>query len=91
MTVYFTARFYREYKKANVRVRHRVDKRLGLFKKNPNDPELNNHPLKRNWSGYRSITITADWRAIYEEVEEAGEIVAYFAALGTHSQLYRRN
>ena len=51
-------------------------------------PQLRNHPLRGKHVGKRSIDITADWRAIYEEKLEREEIIAYFIALGTHSQLY---
>ncbi|MGI8419721.1 MAG: type II toxin-antitoxin system YafQ family toxin [Candidatus Levyibacteriota bacterium] len=58
-----------------------------LFSKNPHDPILHNHPLKREYEGKRSIHITANWRAIYEEAQEGKDIFAYFVLLGTHKQL----
>jgi addiction module RelE/StbE family toxin len=91
MTVHFSPQFYRAYKKADVRIRHAFDQRLEVFKKNPNDLQLNNHPLKREWLDYHSINITADYRAIYTEKQSRGEFVAYFTDIGTHDQLYRRN
>ncbi len=89
MTVRFTNDFFLQYKKADIRIRSKVDDCLRVFKRNPNDLQLKNHRLKREWVGHRSINITSDWRAIYREVRLAGEIIIYFVALGTHRQLYK--
>ncbi len=51
----------------------------------PFHPLLNNHPLAGRWTGYRSINITGDYRAIYELIEED---LAYFVTIDTHSNLY---
>lgn len=89
MKVQYSPEFYRQYKKAAVRIRRIIDKRITLFRKNSHDLQLHNHMLKREYEGYRSIDITADCRAIYEEVQEGGETIAYFIAIGTHNQLYK--
>jgi addiction module RelE/StbE family toxin len=89
MIVKFTNHFRRQYKKADVRIRKRLEKRLEIFIKNPNDPQLRNHPLRGEYEGKRSIDITSDWRAIYREPEKMGNgVIVHFTALGTHSQLY---
>ena len=88
--VKFRKEFIVHYKKANVRIQHEVDKRIRLFKRNPTEIQLHNHPLRDKWKGYRSINITEDFRAIYKELLEENEYyIAYFVALGTHKQLYR--
>lgn len=88
MKVRYSSDFYRRYKRAGVRIRKRVDSRISIFLKNPFDPQLNNHVLREAYEGLRSIDITSDWRAIYEEVKETEAIYAYFVALGTHEELY---
>jgi addiction module RelE/StbE family toxin len=88
MIVSFTDQFRKQYKKANVRIRNRFNIVLEKFKSNPMDPELRNHPLNGKLEGFRSIDVTSNWRAIYKEVKQ-DEIVFYFVALGTHSQLYK--
>ncbi len=88
MKVRFSKEFIKKYKKANVRIRKRVDKQILTFESNPNDPGLRNHPLHNEWLGYRSIDITNDYRAIYEEVEAGEDVSAYFVDLGTHKELY---
>lgn len=78
----------KKLKKLDVRIRKRFKERILLFSKNPNSPELNNHPLKREYQGLRSIDINNDYRAIYEEMIVGEETIAYFSLLGTHTELY---
>ena len=89
MNVELDPDFVKHLKKLDVRIRQNFKKRIIKFSKNPQDPQLNNHRLKKEWSGYRSIDITADWRAIYTEKLEREKTVAYFVAIGTHKELYK--
>lgn len=91
MIIRYSPIFFKTLKKLNVIIRKSLKERLLLFSKNPNDPQLNNHPLKREYQGLRSIDITADWRAIYEEKHEGEEETAYFVLIGTHKQLYGKS
>lgn len=59
--------------------------RIIIFSADPFHPTLNNHALTGEWTGYRSINITGDYRAVYRLVEED---LAYFVDLDTHSNLY---
>lgn len=86
MKIKLNARFIKQYEKAPQHVQAAFDNRLQLFVKNQRDPVLNNHKLKHEWQGHRSINVTGDWRAIFYGVN--GLIV--FRAIGTHSQLYKR-
>lgn len=89
MIVKYSPSFLKTLKKADVRIRKRFLQKILIFTENPIHPQLRNHPLHGMYLGKRSIDITADWRAIYEEKLEGEAIIAYFIALGTHSQLYR--
>ncbi len=89
MIIKYSPLFLKTLKKVDVRIRNRFKQRILLFSTNPIHPQLRNHPLRGEYSGKRSIDITADWRAIYEEKIEEKEVIAYFVALGTHSQLYK--
>ena len=91
MKVRYSPDFYRKYKKVNVRIKNRVDEKIEIFLKDPYDLQLDNHALEKEWRGFRSIDITADYRAIYKETQIGNDIVAYFVALGTHNNLYRRS
>lgn len=77
-------------KKQNVRIRKNFKERILLFSKDPHNLQLNNHALREKYAGYRSIDITANYRAIYKIRQREGEIIAYFTEIGTHEQLYRR-
>jgi len=88
MEIEYSADFRKQYLKANVRIQNKMNVCLRIFKNNPDDLQLNNHSLKRNYLGFRSINITSDWRAIYIEKTEGANKVAYFVALGTHDMLY---
>jgi len=65
--------------------KRKFKKHRDLFFENPHHPALHNHKLKGKWSGYRSINITGDIRAIYKPVDET---MVHFVAVGTHSELY---
>lgn len=90
MEVEFSPKFRKKYRRADIRVRHRVDDCIRIFRNTPQAPKLDNHALKREWKGYRSIDVDADYRAIFEYKQVADKIVAYFVALGTHKELYRK-
>ena len=46
---------------------------------------LNNHPLRGEHRGYRSINVGGDLRVIYEEIDHS---TAQFILIDTHSNLY---
>lgn len=89
MIVKYTDNFLKQLKKSDVRIRKAFKQRLTLFVENPNDLELNNHPLQKEYAGFRSIDITANYRAIYKEVIQKDDTYIYFTSFGTHAQLYR--
>ena len=88
MIIKYTDNFLKQLKKSNVRIRKAFKERILLFEKDPNDLELNNHPLQREYVGFRSIDITADYGAIYKEIVQEDDTYIYFASFGTHTQLY---
>ena len=88
MIVKYTDNFLKQLKKSDVRIRKAFKQRSLLFVKNPNDLELNNHPLQKEYAGFRSIDITLDYRAVYKEVTAEDDTYIYFTSFGTHTQLY---
>ena len=78
----------KKLKKLDVRIHKRFKEKIIIFQKNPNEPSLNNHELRDPYKGLRSIDITNDYRAIYEEMMVGKDIVANFSLLGTHDELY---
>jgi len=77
--------FNKQYKKLRQAQKEKVQERLVLFLKDPFHPILGNHPLKGKCTGYRSINITGNLRAVYKFVSERECI---FVAIDTHSNLY---
>lgn len=88
MIIRYSPLFLRTLKKVDVQIHKSFKERILIFSKNPHDLELNNHPLREPYKGLRSIDVTADWRAIYEEKHDLREEVTYFVILGTHEELY---
>ena len=88
MEIRFHRTFLKHYEKLPEKVKKRFQERIIVFSNDPSDVVLRNHPLKGDWIGRRSISIsiTGDYRAVYKAVETD---IALFEAIGTHSQLYR--
>lgn len=82
-------RFHRNFEKQLGRLKKgewiRLKERFEIFLADEYNPMLNNHPLKGKYSGYRSINIGGDIRAIYKR---DGKNIAIFVALGAHTKLY---
>ena len=91
MRIQLSSNFHKKIKKENVRIQKSFKEALRLFMLNPFDPQLDNHPLKNLWKGCRSIDITADYRAIYEELNEKNIVIAHFITIGTHKELYAKD
>ncbi len=85
MNVQFHTNFLKQYKQLQA-IQKRADERLALFRRNPFDNLLNNHGLSGKFKGCRSINITADYRAIFEFIDDK---TARFIDLDTHSNLYK--
>lgn len=67
-------------------LRRLIFKKVELFKKNPNDSRLDNHPLKKKLRGKWSFSITDDIRIIYRLV---GKNTVRFLVIGPHKKVYR--
>lgn len=85
-----TKQFQKSLKSDNVRVRNGFWEALKVFEKNPNDPILENKPLKRNLVGFWKIDITDTnkYAAIYFLEEEGDEKIANFVQIGKKTILY---
>lgn len=89
MRIYYSNKFLKQLTKAPIEVRSAFRSRLEIFLSNSKHPLLRNHELIGQYVGYRSINVTGDWRAIFQELNEISFDGIYFFRLGTHSQLYR--
>ncbi|MFA5886317.1 MAG: type II toxin-antitoxin system mRNA interferase toxin, RelE/StbE family [Patescibacteria group bacterium] len=86
MQIEYSKKFIKEFKKCPANVKTNFKARLEIFVNDQYHSILNNHPLIGELRNYRSLNITGDWRAIFEEV--GGGQMIYFVAIGTHSHLY---
>lgn len=86
MTIRYSRTFIKQLKKQPTKVQDAFYLRVELFKENPLDPMLRQHPLKGKLKGSYSINVTGDVRAVYE-IE--GDQVYLYIMIGTHSQLYK--
>ena len=85
MLVSYSRTFKKMFKKLPSGVQNKFEERLFLFTQDTHHPVLRNHPLNGEWFGGRSINITGDFRAVFEEI---GDGCYEFVAIGTHSELY---
>ncbi len=85
MRIGYKKHFLKKFKKSPPKLREQFRERLDLFLENKFDPILENHSVERAYPGCRSINITGDYRALFQE---EGDVVV-FVAIGTHPELYR--
>jgi addiction module RelE/StbE family toxin len=82
---FFAKGFRKKYHQLPRELQFRCNERLFLFESDPHHPLLNNHLLKGEYEGCRSINITGDYRAIfYYETETS----VHFIKVGTHHELF---
>jgi len=85
VTIRYSRKFVKQFAQQPAKVQQAFNARLRIFSEDINDPSLRNHPLKGELTGFYSINVTGDVRAIYEIID--GEIYLY-AIIGPLSQLY---
>lgn len=76
--------FQKKYKKLKHSEKEKFKNRLKIFFIDEFNPILNNHSLKGQYSGCRSINVTGDLRAVYKKSDN----IATFVAIDNHSNLY---
>ncbi len=86
MKIEYSKGFIKDLKNASQGIKNNLKERLKIFVVNKYHPILNNHSLSGKLKHYRSINVSGDWRAIFQEIKK--EDTCYFAAIGSHSKLY---
>lgn len=76
--------FEKGYKKLSSSQKQKFKERRNLFLQDEFNPALNNHSLKGEYLGCRSINVTGDLRAVYKRDSET----VIFVAINSHSNLY---
>lgn len=88
MTIALARSFLKAYTKRirdNGKLDRQYTRRVDLYKINPANPVLNDHPLKGTKLGLRAFSVTGDVRIIYRRNSE-DEVE--FLDIGTHAQIY---
>ena len=88
MKIEHSNRFTKNYRQrllSNIKLKKQFQSRLALFIKNPHHPLLRDHALTGDLVGFRSFSITGDFRLIYQVKKTT--LILY--DIGTHNQLYR--
>ena len=84
MIIAFHRDFTKRFKNLPQKIQLKFKERLIIFEADQFNPVLNNHMLKGNYLGYRSINITDDLRAIYKQTRDN----VIFVTIDSHSKLY---
>lgn len=88
MKIDFHSSFKKAYKNRisfNKKLAVQTEKRIILFKSNPNDPILKDHSLLGAKKGLRAFSISGNIRIVYMPVSEQKII---FVDIGSHNQVY---
>jgi mRNA-degrading endonuclease YafQ of YafQ-DinJ toxin-antitoxin module len=89
MEIKYGTRFRKQYLRADKAIKTAFAQTLEIFLEEPNHPSLRNHVLKKKYSGYQSIDVTGDWRAIFKESQRGKQKTIVFHMLGNHRDLYK--
>ncbi len=82
--IVYKKRFEKEFKALPKNIKRKFFERLDIFIKDKFDKTLNNHSVEKAFPNCRSINVTGDYRAIFEESEN----MITFVTINTHSELY---
>lgn len=77
----------RKIKRTDTKLLFKIQKQLSLFSKNPKHSSLRLHKLSGKLQNRWSISITRTIRIVYILLNTD---TAYFIAIGTHDEVYRR-
>ncbi len=88
--ILLSSRFNAQLEKAPTEIKIAFTETLEVFEENPLYPHTNlrSHPLKKQYTGYNSIDVTDDWRALFKVKESKHQTIITFHILGIHTQLY---
>lgn len=78
-------KFKKSFRKKDKFVQKKAVERIRIFRENPLDILLNNHPLEGEYKGKRSFNVTGDYRIIFYYINKD---TVCFVDIGTHTELY---
>lgn len=85
MEFVYSRLYKKQFRKLSRDMQVKVMRRLALFIEDEVHPLLDNHALRFDWKGYRSINVTGDYWLIFKKESDTR---VRLEAVGTHSELY---
>ena len=82
MTIVYSSKFAKEYKKLPLKTKILAEKKEKVFRRDPYHSSLKTHRLAGKLKGYWSFSIDYHYRIIFE-LRDSGEI--WFHSVGTHA------
>mgnify|MGYP001558295805 CR=1 FL=1 len=79
--IYYDNNFVKRFKKLPLEIQKIANNKVEIFKKNPLHPSLRLHMLTGKLSGIWSISLSKNYRLIFERMEN-GDIL--FLSIGSH-------
>lgn len=79
--IYYAGNFVKRFKKLPLEIKKLADNKVQLFRNNPLHPSLRLHMLSGKFSGIWSISISKNYRIIFE-MRTNGDIL--FMSIGNH-------
>lgn len=86
VTAQYSSRFKKSFKKLDPQMQRKARRKLELFLKDPFSPRLDTHKLKGQLKGYWSLSITDNYRVLFEFLDNQESIG--LIDVGTH-EIYR--
>ena len=84
MTIYYSPRFQRSYKRLDPQLQKASEKRVALFRSDPLDQRLDTHRLHGKLKAYWSFSVDNRHRVLFEFLN-ASQDEAIFLDIGNHS------
>jgi addiction module RelE/StbE family toxin len=81
MEIYYSGKFYREYKKQSISIKKLAEAKEQIFRKNPNDICLKTHALTGKLLGFWAFSINHKIRIIFEYKNKN---TIWFHSIGSH-------
>lgn len=81
MTIYYSSKFAKEYKKLPQKIKTIAEKREVIFRKDPFEPSLKTHKLTGKLKEYWAFSINYQYRIIFEF---RNNNLIWFHSIGTH-------
>ena len=85
MEIRYSKRFGKQLGRLRQQERVKFAVRVELWVHNSSDPIVHVHALTGAYTGFYSLNVTGDLRALYKIVDDK---LVLFEFIGTHSQLY---